>query len=185
LAVELAAVGGGPAGVVELNEKPDGFAGVLAGPEELFVDDPPNIFGGALFKLLNMPPPEAGAGVALLAGAVEAVFSSFFRPPKLKPPPRVEDGVVERPPKRLGADVPDVAGVLLAPNIAPAGAFPVLVPKRLGVAALEAGVEVVLPPPNKDPPVDDPPPNKFEVGIVLPPPPKIPVPPGLDVAVAA
>lgn len=168
--------GGGPAGVVEFPKLNGGFAGVLV-PAALFPAVFPNILGGAvLFRLPNIDP-EAGAEDVLFAGGFEVAFSSFFpRLPKLK-----VGAAVPAFPNRLGVDVPEVVGGL-APNIPPAGVFPVLLPKRPGVEAPEVGFEAVFPPPNIPPPVFAPPPNRFEVAGVLPPLPNSP--PGLDVAVA-
>lgn len=83
----------------------------------------------------------------------------------------------------LGAEVAGIAEGFGVPNISPAaGALPVLPPNRLGVDVPEVGFEDGLTPKIdgcEDPPVA-PPPNKFDVGVLLVFPNK--PPPGCEVA---
>jgi hypothetical protein len=153
--------GGGPAGVVELLKenlgaagvaKPTGVAAVVLG-----VEDPNKLVPDVLLRLGNNPPAWVVAGLVWLLAGVDTAASSFFAPPKVKPPP----------PRALPAPaVPNRFVVVPAelvveaawPNSPPAGVLPVLAlaPKRLGVDDPDPALDPVFAPklsPGCEPPV--------------------------------
>jgi hypothetical protein len=165
----LFSIGGGPAGVVEGPKlKVLVGAGVVdpagAEVEALFAEGDPKTLGVAgVFRLPNIPPLGAGAGLFSLFAGVDAPLSSFFCCPKLKPLPDPKGVLDAFAVEKIPPDTLEVFVVVADfPNIPPtAGGFPVLPPKREGVEAPEPGFEPGLFPKIDGcaPPAVAPPPN--------------------------
>lgn len=184
-ALDVASVGGGPAGVVEFIKLNFAGAGVVdpagAVVMGLLVEPPPNKFPPAcLFKLLLNIADVAGVDVVFWPLAGVDILSSFFCP-KLKPPP---NGELDAP--AVPVIPPLEVDVVVAPAVFPKMLPPVVpLPPKRGVDVPEPGLDPAFPPPNKGDVWGAPvlAPNGLAVAGVLPLPPKRPPDAGLVVAV--